>query len=548
MRFAISIFVFCMSAYVLGAEMSGDLNAWLGHLAGMNADGDRTTLMGAGAGGQGGGLSAASFVGAASGAYATNVHHSVALGYHSLRKASGINNVVAIGSGAFSNRTDLVNATWINGQFSAYATTDSFSIKADPSILDEEAPIHYSNGILNFNVDSVKIRGGAQSDGDGVFSLSGYDLYVDPNEGDDSLNGASVGSPKRTIDGAYLCVTNHGMTICLLPGVHTSPRYLSWRSGGENLPPYGVRIVAPYGPEKTSIVGDNARQFIGHEDFSTSVSGCEFRDFVGHSFRLPPFYNVVFSNCVFKGEISSLDRSDSCGLFLGCTLDHCRIEAACKPMGVADLTDIYEAAYAATFAGCAIMDSVIAPEWKNGASLFSCGSTFYNSYVEMGTAECVDGVLVNYVGDVSRFVDTTLISTNVTSFGFNGAVSTWHACLIGFNAPDNIPVLTNNELSVITNALAVKESIGADLRPGDMEWRFRFAGYESYNDRATRDTLYNSVKSLLAENMDLSLSSTSRSALKRSVEQNMAHHSLRGERPQSKRSKLKEGALDGTDE
>ena len=82
------------------ADMSGDFDTWLGYIAGINADGDRTTVQGAGAGGEATGLIRTDLIGAAAGAYSSNLTDCVGIGYRALRNASDMREVVAIGSGA----------------------------------------------------------------------------------------------------------------------------------------------------------------------------------------------------------------------------------------------------------------------------------------------------------------------------------------------------------------------------------------------------------------------------------------------------------------
>lgn len=138
------------------ADMSGDFNTWLGYIAGINADGDRTTVQGAGAGGEATGLIRTDLIGAAAGAYSSNLTDCVGIGYRALRNAGDMREVVAIGSGAFTNRTGLTRATYINGQFYASRQGDEFWLRTWDY---REPPIHYQTNRLRLAARNVDISG-----------------------------------------------------------------------------------------------------------------------------------------------------------------------------------------------------------------------------------------------------------------------------------------------------------------------------------------------------------------------------------------------------
>ena len=152
------LFILCLAAFggANAADMTGDFNTWLGYIAGINADGNRTTVQGAGAGGEATGLIRTDIIGAAAGAYSTNLTDCVAIGYRALRGASDMSDVVAIGSGAFSNRTGLTKATWLNGQFYASRQRDEFWLRTWDY---REPPIHYQTNRLRLAARNVDISG-----------------------------------------------------------------------------------------------------------------------------------------------------------------------------------------------------------------------------------------------------------------------------------------------------------------------------------------------------------------------------------------------------
>ena len=89
----------------LVADIAGDYNTWLGYLAGQNADGMRTTVVGAGAGGEASATDKSTYVGAASGTYSQGTTESVAIGYRAMRGATNCFRCVAIGSEAMQGES-----------------------------------------------------------------------------------------------------------------------------------------------------------------------------------------------------------------------------------------------------------------------------------------------------------------------------------------------------------------------------------------------------------------------------------------------------------
>lgn len=139
------------------ADFSGTYSIWHGYLSGHNSTGDRSEMLGAGAGGESSGIVRTDLIGAAAGAYSSNLTDCVGIGYRALRNASDMREVVAIGAGAFTNRTVLTNATWLNGHF--FAQPGEFWISYDKNRQRANAPIYYTNGTMTINVPNVRING-----------------------------------------------------------------------------------------------------------------------------------------------------------------------------------------------------------------------------------------------------------------------------------------------------------------------------------------------------------------------------------------------------
>lgn len=95
------------------AGISGDYNTWLGYLAGENADGVRTTVVGAGAGGEAHATDRSTYVGAASGTYSKGTTESVAIGYRAMRGATNCTRCVAIGSEAMQGENGAASCVVI---------------------------------------------------------------------------------------------------------------------------------------------------------------------------------------------------------------------------------------------------------------------------------------------------------------------------------------------------------------------------------------------------------------------------------------------------
>lgn len=152
------VFLALMFGGIFAADMTGNYNTWLGYIAGINADGERSTMQGAGAGGEATGIIRTDYVGAAAGAYSSNMVDCVGMGYRALRGASDMSEVVAIGAGALASCSNLNRATWLNGHF--FAQPGEFWISCDKNWQRADAPIYYTNGTMTINVPNVRIING----------------------------------------------------------------------------------------------------------------------------------------------------------------------------------------------------------------------------------------------------------------------------------------------------------------------------------------------------------------------------------------------------
>lgn len=490
----------------IAADMTGDYNTWLGYIAGINADGERTTVQGAGAGGEATGLVRTDLIGAAAGAYASNLYDCVGIGYRALRGTSDMSEVVAIGTGAFTNRTGLSRAIYINGQFEAYAQNNSFYLRANPNTPATNSPIYFADGVLNLNADEIRMNGLTASTGGGsgggviTPSLAGYDLYVDCVNGDDSNIGTSPGTAKRTIDGAYAAVTNHDMTICLMPGEYVSPGGAG--ADGQDYPAYRVHYIGAYGKERTIIDGGAERLFFGCSSAFTSVEGCTLRNMRGRVNR-SRYFGLYLYDCAV--DISG--GSSGYG-FASCVIEKCTIS------GTPNFTTDDSRLFSGFFMECDVWDTVVditAPDDVNHSP-----SMFYASYLEnvfvlirgsvrnLGAAsDPYKSVLGNSLG----LKDCTVICSQAArSFVAPPSVG----CLYGLGDGATYSTTTG---CVCTNVETVVSLIQSDYRPPVNEWRYRFVGYGAAADRAVRDSMENSIVDALLKNEELNITPMARANL-----------------------------------
>ena len=450
------------------ADMSGDFNTWLGYIAGINADGDRTTVQGAGAGGEATGLNRTDLIGAAAGAYSSNLTDCVGIGYRALRNASDMREVVAIGSGAFTNRTGLTRATYINGQFVAYGQNNTFAVKANRNTPDTNAPIYYADGVLNLNADEIRFNGATASTGGttgntSAPSLAGFDLYVDCVNGDDSNAGTTPGTAKRTIDGALLV---EGQRIALLPGEYAVPSNVD----ASEL----RRFYAPYGKARTIVRGKTSDLY-GFQ--VRSIENCTMIDLVADKNGYPSFCGHA-TNCT----ISTRTTGGTNVAFLNSTLEDCEVECL----------------------------------WDNNTAAQGVRSMFYATTYEKNTIRnstffitSTNGFTTSLVsGSSTEFENCYIVATNISHFVFTGKAqlkdctvlipdnATWgnltaENCLLGCGEGDGVANIGTNNVCAAYSVIAPR--IGADYRPAVTDWQYYFKGYKSAADRAFRDAVKDSI-------------------------------------------------------
>lgn len=188
-----------LAAILAVADITGEYNTWQGYHAGNNATGDRATVQGAAAGSGATDIERSEFIGAAAGAFSHDVADSVGLGYRALRSANSLSHVVAIGSGALAASTNLDSVTWINGQFYASESENTFWIKPWRAASTADAPLAYSDGTLMFNARTIQTDETDRA----AFETADADVWLSAFGGDDANDGLSPTNAVKTIAGAY---------------------------------------------------------------------------------------------------------------------------------------------------------------------------------------------------------------------------------------------------------------------------------------------------------------------------------------------------------
>ena len=188
MKKTITASAILFAALIAYATMTGDLNTWLGYMAGEDATGERTTVQGAGAGGGASYLYRTELIGAASGVYGYWFQDSVGIGYRALRHSSYMTNVIAIGSHALEGvqgMGTMADVTWIGGHFVANPPNPDptmgwsqvpgeFYITGDASKTNSLAPIWFDGSNLWLNAEQIVTPSGSISGG-----ASGVGYYGD---------------------------------------------------------------------------------------------------------------------------------------------------------------------------------------------------------------------------------------------------------------------------------------------------------------------------------------------------------------------------------
>jgi len=499
---------------VTAANMEGNYNTWLGYLAGLNSSGTRTTLQGAGAGGEADELRHTDLIGAVAGVRSYGLEDCVGIGFAALAYSTNMNGVVAIGKNALRNRSNLTKATWINGQFFASAQGNTFWLKANPDTPDTNAPIYYADGVLHLRAEIVDINGSIATNipggaSGGASTLDGYDLYVDPVNGSDLYSGTTPNSAKQTIDAAYELVTANDTTICLMPGTHASPSGDFSTKG--SYPAYRVHFIAPYGPSKTVLDGGGERGFVGCAQAFTTVEGCTIRNFVCTRVNWFVFFATGFIDCVFDGDLVRRNADYKIG-FEYCVFENCKMSV--RNVFLQDNPSFQNGSE--LFYSCDAFDSVFLLSTTNSATRFAQNSFFENCFLMSDKASRFDLGGSTALGNQSGYYDSTVICQSADSIANLGAAN----CLIGINAAGSVPSWSAASGSAITNAETVISSISTGYRPAVTNWQFRYCGYNSASERTLRNSFLNSVLSIIAANESVPLGT--RSALLAAIPQNEA--------------------------
>ena len=463
LKFATACAVITFAA--IAAEMSGDFNAWLGYLSGINADGNRSTMQGAGAGGEASEIVRTDFIGAAAGAYATNLTDCVGVGYRALRNAQNMQNVVAIGAGALTNRSGMTWATWLNGQFYASAQGNTFWLKPNPETPPTNAPIYYADGVLHLNA-TLRLNGDAISGGGGGGEsgpvLLGYDTYVDPVNGDDLYSGATPGSAKRTIDAALLIPNTN---ICLMAGEHAEP--INTEATVSRL------FFCPYGKTRTTIRGRSANEYGFQPRY---IENCTLAD-LSVSKNYYPAFSGNASNCVIGVRLNKT----TCHGLLSSVLMDCDVSCVWIRGGDQSyrgmLSDV--AAYNTRFS--------FSSESNTTVSVHSSDNSTFEDCVLIATN------VGKFVYSASmKFRNCTVLCPTATEWGSATAYNSIFGCGEGANIWN--PGGSNNICAAYSEVLPLLE---ADYRPAVTNWRYRYNGYKSGPERAVRDSMLESIRAAL---------------------------------------------------
>lgn len=488
--------------------VNGSFNTSLGYLAGKDASGERTTVMGAGAGGEMTGANRTDLVGAGAGVRSKGLVDCVGIGYRALRGSTNMENVVAIGKRAFENRSGVSDATWINGQF--YAEGGEFFIKPDPATPDEDAPIRYSGGSLYLNAAHVYLKGGASrisatNDAETV----GFDVYVSQSRGSDYNDGLTEETPVKTLDRAY-DIAPDGGSVAVFAGSYTYPRGYATNlytvGATKRLAFHGVD-----GAARTLMVRGEGDiydgKIVGSTSTWTTFSNWTFRHVKGRaiSYRSTPFLFTRFRDCVFSGLVTTNEYYGA--TWLVCALEGCVIRDCTFEGGHGGGSADYDHPF--VFSDCLLTGCLVDGVRITNGSI----AVFFDSHVEdsfihvKGKASNVsrqEYATSRNFGTVPGAVDSTVLVEEVADPNF---ARTYHkpvtgnrlvGCLVGVDGLTNLTSVTE---SAVTNYAAAVAAVDGDTfrvsREADR--RLWFYGYGTGADRRTKDVVAEEVLTMLAE-------------------------------------------------
>lgn len=513
--------VACTVALALYAAetITGDYNTSLGYLAGTEAYGERMTVMGAGAGGKAESVTRTDFFGAACGTFSKNITDSVGMGYRALRYCTNMNNVVGIGAHAFEGRSDVSDATWINGQF--YAEGGTFWIKPDPTIADENAPIYYSGGNLYLNAGKVITKEGTTISGGGTgTSADGYDWYVSASDGNDHNDGTAPGKAFKTLDAALAVATNH-QTVGVLAGRYAYPEFnVASKNDGAAKP---VTCVAIAGPDRTfidkSLGGENEGVIIGCKNTWTRFTGFTFKGCRSSNSGYPSgtatrykFLYGNFINCIFEDcEVTNIN---SYAVFGVSVMEQCKIRNfKVLSYGHSSTKNLSPA----VFEDCVLIDCEIDVEAiGNDSPNLSDTSHFENCFVtanRLHSLELYYGLRSGNFGTDTKCLDSTVLvealeypngwGDNITldGRGYSDPPMRFDGCLVGIDGMTNRPAFHTD--TVIGGYSQVSGAIEADTMRADRDHQlWYFYGYGAFADRRLKNVVTEAVLASIATNQN----------------------------------------------
>lgn len=489
--------------------MDGNRNAADGTGAGHEATGDFTTAAGQYAAAWATNAESSAFLGYRSGSVSKGAENCIGIGAYALDGSASCRGVVAVGSAALRGAQAVTNATCINNQFVAAEQSDMFYISPSPTNLPAAAPIYYRNGTLYLNAPQIVTRSGVIGSAQGGSSAGStnagiavsFDLYVNGEGGSDSNDGLSAYTAKKTIDGA-LSLGSDDVTVCVMAGAYKFPQSFTAGGTGENdFPSRRVQLVAVSGPSITSIDGElnsgSERRLIRGSDLAWTVfEGFTFRnaaaappsDFTG-VYETSYFYNCVFEDTAFAPSHARLP-------FMFCVLDCCRMKSTVTVSGSA-ATALYDCmGY-----GCEIYDSVL--EWTNATNATGACNTFSNTRAvncfihapDVARPPCNPSTALNVLGNRGAMIDTTFIAGSAAAF-LGGTGVSYTNCLVGVttNGAAWLPPL--RATTYCDTASNVLGGVGSDYRPTSARPLWRWYGYGSEADRAQRDAIIETWRTL----------------------------------------------------
>ena len=301
----------CFAAFAALADTppSGTFISYFGYNAGLNStNGMSANFVGAYSGYNADGAKYSDFVGAMAGSDAKRVYTSEGVGSYALATSSNVVESVAIGQTAMYGARDSKRVVAVNTDFfkSGRGWTNNTAI--GNALMTNHGDWYVTNGV----------------------DISGFDLVV-AEYGQDSWDGRTLNTPKRTLDGAIAAVQSNGTRIAVLAGEYAYPA-----AGRNTHLPYSPEFVAVHGREKTRLVPTGEPNvFLHGADFGSNVVLVRWKGFTfvgingtGDAFPSteyrPAFLISRFEDCSFQDF--SVPVMNSHYLFRYCVLVDCDLK------------------------------------------------------------------------------------------------------------------------------------------------------------------------------------------------------------------------------